>query len=93
MSSHQLNRRAVLAGTAAIVPATALAAVPALASPDAELIALGDELEALLRRYIPTLLGSCDSSWEAFELAKERAGVVEGVPTTDEQLRLWDKER
>jgi len=39
--SRQMNRRAVLAGTAALAP---VAAVPVLASPDAELIALGERL-------------------------------------------------
>jgi hypothetical protein len=64
--SRELNRRAILAGTAAIVPAAAVAGVPALASPDAELIELGRQLEqavvahleAFLRLGSATLRGS-----------------------------------
>ena len=44
--SREMNRRAILAGVAAIAPVAALTAAPALAAPDAELIALGERLRA-----------------------------------------------
>ncbi|MFO1098243.1 MAG: hypothetical protein U1E81_08195 [Xanthobacteraceae bacterium] len=50
---RDLSRRTILTGAAVAVPAAAVASVPALAAPeaDAELIALGERLEVLLRRY------------------------------------------
>ena len=45
---HNLNRRSVIAGIAGAVPAAAVGAVPALVSPDADLIKLGRLLESAI---------------------------------------------
>ncbi|MFO1099742.1 MAG: hypothetical protein U1E81_16115 [Xanthobacteraceae bacterium] len=95
-----IDRRTVLTGAAAAVPAIALAAAPALAapafaSPDAELIELGRQLEAFLPRYAERLAEASISGWAAKDLARTRSGIAdlpEGVSPNPEQWRRYDEE-
>lgn len=68
------TRRTLITGAAAAIPAAAIAAVPAFAAADAELIALGREIEAFLPRYVLVSLESCVRGWKAHALASERSG-------------------
>lgn len=84
-----IDRRAVLTSAAAAIPAAALATVPALAAPepDAELIALGREIEAFLPSYLEATLRSCFLGWDAHHILNqilERAGTEEH--TNEEML-------
>lgn len=92
--STPLSRRTVLSRAVAAAPAVALASMPAIAaatvSPDAELIALGREIEALLPRYTVVCLESCVRGWKARELAAERSGWNKRsgtIPETEEEIK------
>jgi vacuolar-type H+-ATPase catalytic subunit A/Vma1 len=72
--SSTIDRRTVLAVTAASIPVAAIATVPALASPDAELIRLGRQLE---KAVVAEFEATCD--WaprlcEAHRKVSERFG-------------------
>ena len=74
---HSSDRRTVVAGTAGALPAVAAGAVPALPSPDAELIALARELEVFLPRYVPVLLENWRLGREAHALSRGRTSLEE----------------
>lgn len=52
MDSKTLSRRAALAGALSLTPAAAVAAMPIGADPDAELIAIGEQLAPLYEREL-----------------------------------------
>jgi hypothetical protein len=83
---HTMNRRALVAG-AAILPAIAIpAAAQCVLQPDAELLALGAELETLLReRYIPLARAGAERT-AAFNALVDAAAT--GNETHEEYIAL-----
>src|SRR4051812_5247706 len=69
------TRRAVLAGAAAVIPTTAIAA----GNPDAELIEIGRQLEPLLPQYLAASFEAQEKMGDAHALAEERTGTT--IPT------------
>jgi hypothetical protein len=66
MSSTQMNRRGILAGTASL-PALS---IPALAAENPELLAIGEKIKALW----PAYQEACARSHELYEATRELAG-------------------
>jgi len=83
--AHPINRRTVVAGIAGALPAAAIGAAPAFGAPDAELIALGRELEAFLPRYVPVFLRGYVLGWTAEAIARERVGFPKDRRATEQE--------
>jgi hypothetical protein len=81
-----------IAGVLSAAPAVALESVPAIAAaaahPDAELIALGREIEAFLPRYVIVSLESWVRGWRSYALAHERSGIAK--PETEDEFARVD---
>lgn len=91
---HLLNRRSLITTVASAVPAAALAATPALAAatdPDAELIELGRQAEALVAEYFEANFGWAPRLCEAHRTVNTKFGHLQdpfGAGVGDPQSRV-----
>ncbi len=86
---NKLTRRAALSGIAALVPAaaTAVPAVDAIAHPDAELLALDKQIDALLARFAEHEALPDDVEHPAWDPIYE---AIDAAPDDDPDSNFWN---